>query len=301
MEKTHYLLASDNGAKFAMNSGKQQSEKELGQAPEALTFWQAIKDLGFISWLFATIVGAPSIVSLVQTVFIDVQFTALLQWLIDGYNQLLLTITVILNPLAARVLSLAEELLNIPLELQRHWQPLFVLLAIFISSNTRSLIDDGYMKPAIVFAPVMLVFALAGAWTAGVVPASAIWWMQGVAVSVPIFLLFVGMFISYQVAWMIFGFSQPYRKPLLSYLKRGLTLALAAFFIAAVMSSTSLIDAHSGLLTLFLGMAVYGSFWIREGFSQNDIPEIRFGLRLVGGFVFAVALLGLDAGLNLFI
>ncbi|MEM6410345.1 MAG: hypothetical protein AAF683_02265 [Pseudomonadota bacterium] len=280
-----------------MSIEPQQPETEAMQ--DELTVWTAAKDLGFISWLFAAVVGAPSVLSLTQIVFVDFSPTELLQWLLDGYNDLLSVLTAILSPIATVAVAFIEGIIEVPLELSRHWQPLFVLLVIFISSNTRALLDDGYPKPAIVFAITMVIAAFGGALSAGVIPPEGPWWLQGMAVGVPVLAMFTGMFVAYGIAAAALDFNQPYRKPLLAYLKRGVVLGLAAFVVAGTISLTGLIDTHAGLLTLFIGMAVYGAYWLRAGFADGDVPEIRFGLRLVGGFVFAIVIVALDAGLGL--
>ena len=247
-----------------------------------------------MSWFFAAVIGAPSILSLIQVVFIDFTLTDLIQWLLDGYNDLLSVLSILLTPLGRLLIDFIGGLVDVPIELAQHWQPLFVLLAIFISSNTRALFDDGYPKPALIFIMFMVPAALIGAWLAGAVPADSPWWLQGLAVGLPVMLLFTGMFLSYAVSSFALKFRRPYRKPLMAYLFRGARLAIAAYLIAALISATGLIDTHAGILTLFVGLAVYGAYWLRAGFVENDLPEIRFGLRLVGGFIFAMIIIALD-------
>ncbi|MEM6535988.1 MAG: hypothetical protein AAF613_10145 [Pseudomonadota bacterium] len=266
---------------------------------ERLTLLQAAKDLGFVFWLFTAFIGAPSIVSLMQTVFIDFQLSSLFQWVVDGYRQLLGVIASVLNPVANVLLNSFNGLLNLELTLQDHWQPLFVVLTLFISANTRSLWDDGYKKPAIVFVATMAVFTLLGAWIAGLIQPDAVWWLQGLAAGMPVLCLFMGMTLAYAISFFAFGFSQPYRKPLWSYVRRGFGLGASAFVLGAALSLSNLIQGHAGLLVLFSGLFFYGLYWVREGFRDKDIPEVRFGLRVVGGFLFAIIVTGIDFSLSM--
>ena len=266
---------------------------------QRLTLLQAVKDLGFVFWLFTALVGAPSIVSLMQTVFLDFQLSSLVQWVIDGYRQLLGVIAGALNPLANLVLGAFNGLLSVELKLQDHWQPLFIVLSLFISANTRSLWDDGYKKPAIVFVATMAVFTLIGTWIAGVIQPDAAWWRQGIAAGAPVLCLFLGLTLAYAIASVAFDFTQPYRKPLSSYVRRGFGLGAAAFIAGSALSVSRLIDGHAGLLVLFTGLFLYGLYWLREGFREREIPEVRFGLRVVGGFLFAMLVVGIDFSLSL--
>lgn len=263
-------------------------------SPERISLWMVLKDLSFVSWLFAAIVGAPSILSLVQIVFIEYRPTELLQWILDGYEDLLDVLTGFLAPLAAVVIDLVRDWLEVPLVLQDHWQSLFVLLSIFISANTRSLLDDNYPKTASVFLPIMIIAVLAGSWAAGVIPADGVWWLQGLAVGLPVLILFLGMTLAYAIASVAFGLDTTYRKPLHSYVLRGIFIGVSAFLIAGAIDLTGLIDSHAGIFTLFTGMAIYGLYWLRAGLVDSDLPEVRFGLRLVGGFAFAALIVLLD-------
>ncbi|MAK60146.1 MAG: hypothetical protein CMK09_04130 [Ponticaulis sp.] len=266
---------------------------------EDLTLWGAIRDLGFIFWLFTFVIGAPSILSLIQTVFVDFRFVDLLQWIIDGYSQLLDTLASVLEPIAIALFRQMKSLFGFDLSLRPHWQPLFIVLSIFISANTRSLWNDGYRETTFLFAFFMVIAALLGSWIAGVIPSNAVWWMQGLAAAAPTFLLFVGMWVAYGLASLIFTFPEGYRKPLASYLLRGCMLGISAFILAAVISFVRPTNTHSGVLVLFSGMFLYGAFWVFEGFRTRDVPEVRFGLRVVGGFLFAIVFLGLNLILSI--
>lgn len=266
---------------------------------KALTLGQALRDLGFMFWLFTAVVGAPSIVSLMQTVFVDFKLTELLQWLVDGYRDLLNIVGATLEPLANGLLAGFSGLFDVDLTLQKHWQPLFIVLGIFISTNTRTLWDDGYRKPAITFVLVMICFTLIGSWISGVIAPNADWWLQGLAAGAPVLCLFLGLTLAYWLADLMFGFAQPYRKPLWHYPKRGAVLAIAAFALAALIAILPTGRSHAGLLVLFSGLFLYGLYWTYAGFRDRDVPEVRFGLRVVGGFLFASLVLAIDFGFQL--
>ena len=144
-----------------------------------LTLFGAAKDLGFFFWLFSAVVGAPSVLSLFKTVFVDLSFSGFLETLIAGYRELLDTIAGLLEPIATAVIHRFGTWLDFELELQPHWQPLFVLISIFITANIRTLWNDGYAKTTILFGAVMVLFALIGSWIAGIIAPQAPWWAQG--------------------------------------------------------------------------------------------------------------------------
>lgn len=261
---------------------------------ETLTLFGAVRDLGFIFWLFAACVGAPSIISLVQTIFVDFRLLNLLQWILDGYRDILDILASTLEPIALSLFDQISNVVALDLDLLPHWQPLFIILTMFISANSRTLWADGYRKTMFVFITCMVTFALVGSWIAGLVSPQAAWWWQGLAAAAPVFCLFIGMTISYTIAWLCYGFSRPYRKPLYRYMLRGSILAAIAFILASCFSAFNILKAHSGLTVLLAGLFVYGLYWTREGFKDADIPEVRFGLRLTGGFLFAIIVIGLN-------
>lgn len=75
--------------------------------------------------------------------------------------------------------------------------------------------------------------------------------------------------------------------------------AFRAFLIAGLLSLFNSVRAHAGVLVLFSGMFLYGAYWVFDGFRTREVPEVRFGLRVVGGFLFAFVLLVLDLILKL--
>lgn len=261
---------------------------------EKLTALGAAKDLGFFFWLFSAVVGAPSIISLFQTVFIDFRLFDLLQWILDGYQDILSVLGDLIEPASQYFFSLLSPVLGFDLQLQPHWRPLFIVLSIFISANARSLWIDGYKVTTFLFAAIMLISAVAGSWFAGIVPSNADWMMQGAAAAVPVLMLFSGMWLSYALATLFFGFAEGYRKPLSSYILRGFALSFSAFVIASLLSLIMSSDQFSGVLVLFSGMFFYGAFWVFEGFRTHDVPEVRFGLRVLGGYIFAIFILSVN-------
>lgn len=261
---------------------------------EKVTIGSAIRDLGFVSGLFMALVGAPSVISLTQTLLTDFRLSTLLQWIIDGYNDLLKTLSLGLEPVLRAVLEAARDLLALDVTLHPYWRPLFVLALIFISANTRTLWGDGKRAAAVIFAAFCALSALIGSVIAGAVPAEAAAWEHAATAALFVFLLFFGMFGAYALATPLFDFRQPYRKPLRAYLRRGIVFGAAAFAAAYALSLLDFAIQRSGLLTIFAGMLLYGAYWLYYGWREADAPEIRFGLRLVGGFVFAGAIIALD-------
>lgn len=271
------------------------------EADRPITFFGALRDLGFVSWLFVALVGAPSVVTLAQTLSDGLTLSDALQWLIDSYNQLLAALAVIVAPLVRGVAHLFVNLFGLDLEIHPHWRPLFVLAAIFVSANARTLWGDKKRQTAIAFVLVAVLMVLAASVVAGLTPPNAPWWAQGLTAAQFVVFIFAGFVVSYSIASVFFGFSQPYRKPLIAYARRGLFFGLAAFAIAAAISLSPYgAGGRAGVATIFGGLCAYGLYWIYYGFRHRDRPEIRFGLRVVGGFIFALLIILIDKAATAF-
>lgn len=274
------------------NAPRRESQQEL-------TLLSALNDIGFVSWLFAAVVGGPSVLSLVQYTFVDLQFTVFIQWIVDGYNELLKILGAVFEPTLHWIIGSIERIFGLDLELQPYWRPLFVLLLIFVSANTRTLLGDGYRWTAAVFVVVTGIATLFGCAGAALISSKDTWWLQGTAAALPILALFLGLVAAYAVSSLVFGFSQPYRKPLTSYAARGFSLALAAFVLAAGISFLFSDRFPAGVFTVYCGMLLYGLYWLLRGFVDEDAPEVRFGLRMIGGYAFAALVVGIDLILQL--
>lgn len=263
-------------------------------APRA-TLALAFRDLGFVGGIFISLIGGPSVITLLQAVLADFRLSAILQWLIDGYNDLLSVLTLGLEPLLAGVLAQLGALFPFDVDLEPHWRPLFVLALIFISANTRTIWGDGYRGPAVLYAVFAAVCTLIGSVVAGVVPSGADAVLHGGVAALFVLLHFFGLFLAYALATVAFDFTAPYRQPLGRYLLRDAVLAMIAFIAAVALSVGGAPVERPGLTAVFMGMFVYGVYWLSYGLLQDVFPEVRFGLRLVGGFVFAFGVIALDA------
>lgn len=97
----------------------QRTETEPAEQaqPSQLTLLAALKDLGWFSGIFATVVGAPSILAIIQAVFIDYNLIPLLQWIVDGWNQLLYFLSMAIEPGAIWIIQIINNLVDLNMDL----------------------------------------------------------------------------------------------------------------------------------------------------------------------------------------
>lgn len=108
------------------------------QAPEQITLGDAIKDLGWFSWLFAIVVAGPSILSILQAVFVEHRLIAAFQWIVDGYNAIVSVLGAVIEPLVQPLINWLNEQLDWRLTLHPFWRPAFVLGMIGVGAKFRA-------------------------------------------------------------------------------------------------------------------------------------------------------------------
>src|SRR5262245_26826642 len=109
-----------------------------------VSLWDAIKQLSWFPGSYSTIVGGPSVLSMVQSLFNEWRLTPALQWIIDGYHQLTAQLASYVEPLIIPVISWVNSVLGWHLVLTPIWRPLFLLFSIGIVAAARHYwtIDD---------------------------------------------------------------------------------------------------------------------------------------------------------------
>jgi hypothetical protein len=172
--------------------------------PPTLTLLQALKEIGWLPALYASIVGGPSLLSILQTVsqilHRDFRLSGALQWIVDGYNELTAYLSALVEPFATPAINWLNEVFNWHLTLYPHWRPLFLLVSIFAITRFREewRFAWGFADlPNIIFSRTMLrsaalfrcalyvAWILVGALIAGVLPPQPTWWLQGTLAALP--------------------------------------------------------------------------------------------------------------------
>jgi len=79
------------------------------QRGPALTPWQALKEIGWLPALYASLVGGPSLLAILQTVGqilrSDFRLSGALQWIGDGYNELTADLSALVEPIATPAIN----------------------------------------------------------------------------------------------------------------------------------------------------------------------------------------------------
>jgi hypothetical protein len=250
---------------------------------QKLTLWEALNDVGWFPALYASVVGGPSVLAILELALDGFRLVPAVQWIIDGYHQITRVMGLLIEPLFAPLIAWINGLLGWSLVLQPHWQPLFLLGMVIVTSMVRTDWRDGRVDRRKLFleSGAMGFAFLVAAVIAGLVPVSGSWWVHGLMVSLMIFAFFVGSAVDGRDAaiWIAIGGG------------------VGAFFflIAAVLSLVPGVGRGSGILVLAGCVAVLGIVALVGGISQSDRSMTRSGLTMLGGFVAAGLILAADA------
>ena len=284
-----------------MCSGVAMSVPERGKDPIG-AIKGALDDLGFFYGLFTLIVSGPSIVSLLQTIFIDHRLVDALQWIVDGYNDIAAALGRVCEPLLAPLIAWINDLFALDLSLQPHWRPLFILLLMFALGVARAAWSDGLQLRAIAIALIGGAGALAGAVIAGLLPLSGGWLMQAIIAGAPVLVL--GLFAAAPTLLML----DPNRSSEPREVSDAVLFPVLIFCVAAVAAMvggmlTKAVPLGAGILGLGAAILLIGLMIMLAGLtllaggddSRGARGVTRYGIILIGGFATAALILGADA------
>lgn len=270
--------------------------------PEKLTLWEAIKDLGWFPLALAVIVGGPSILAILEEVFVKHQLVPALQWIVDGYNRVMAVLGAMVEPLIQPAIDWINARLNWSLTLDPVWRPLFALAMVFVLGLARAAWREGAQGQAVGVALGMGLGALLGAVLAGIVPSDGGWWAQGLRAAAPVasFLSLWGLTIA--VRQINRGNAEETGPSIIFYLYFFLSTFVYAgisFALAAGLSSWPDLAAGAGVIALGWVIAVLGIWFLSLGLSgDGDRYQTRVGLTILGGFIAAGMTLAADFGLK---
>lgn len=164
--------------------------------PERLTLSEALKDFGWFSIVFAVTVSGPSVLSLLQSVFVDHRLVDALQWIVDGYHRLVAVIGAIFEPIVLPFVEWINRLLDVELHLQEYWKALFVLEMVFVVGVARTAWRNGQRLVTLAYGLTCGMGALIGAVASGLVEADGAWGAQGLIAMLPITSLALAVAVS---------------------------------------------------------------------------------------------------------
>jgi hypothetical protein len=268
----------------------------------------ALSDLGFFYALFTLIVSGPSVLSLLQTVFVEHRLIDALQWIVDGYNDIAAVVGGVLEPLLAPAIGWLERLLGVELTLQPYWRPLFILLSMFVIGWTRTAWRAGAHVSGAAFFAFGMVGALIGAAAAGIAPStiSGRGLLEVIIAGTPVLVL--GLFLAAPLAAPLAVVNDALPEEGRPSLLWGMAIyCVLTVCVACLGAVAALLWAEAGqrdgagVLGLGTVIVLVGaiSFLVTTGPSRYALNAARLGLVLLGGFFTAGLILAADAVLKL--
>jgi hypothetical protein len=250
-----------------------------------------LRDIGFIPLLLAGI-GGLSILSIVETVVRrDNLFVAPVRALLEGYKRLESLAESIFEPVLGPLIAWLGDFIDFPLALQPHWRPLFILgLTIggsLVSVGWRSTDRWGAAR----LGGVLAIAALVGAAIAGAVPPEAGEFAQGVVAAMAVIPLVLGLQWGPAFGALLRGDREHFRGMLRGSVQFAAAIGVLAFIAATVLGSTTLFRRDAAVVALGLGVLLFGSGLALIGAVLNRPEAGRLGLRIVSGFIAAIAIL----------
>jgi len=261
---------------------------------ERLIFADTMRDLLWFTALFSAVVGGPSILSILQTIFVEHRLVDALQWIVDGYDAVVAVLGAAVEPLLVPLIAWFGGLFGWEMSLQPYWKPLFLLAMLPVTSLARMARDvSGFKLRDAAATAVRVMAALAGAVAASLLPLDGGWWVQGLAAALPIAL------VSGAIAATLSGDEWYPGVSMLAIVAGFAALAAVAFACGAALALQTALGFGAGLLALGGVLMVVGAGFALMGFRDADTVHGMVGVTLLGGFVTAGLILAADAAIKM--
>ncbi len=282
------------------------TKAQEGHGQRELTPWEALKDLGWFFGLFSAVVGAPSVLSILQHVFVEHKLDKAFQWIVDGYNDLMAVLGAVAEPWFLPAISWLGGLLRLDLELVPVWRPLFALAMVAVGGFARNTWKRGQFRASILVLLIGGFAALIGAIGAGVAISMGGWLAQSLAAAIPVTMVWAAIFL----ADALDNFAAGDTHFAISALEQAASwVPVASIALGAVGGALSFIPGAAdvgGLLALSGGLFVLGASMTWEGLMRyrnlwwtgSDPFTARIGLTILGGFVGAGLILLADTAVK---
>jgi hypothetical protein len=276
---------------------------------EKLTLGEGWKYLIWFPTLFATIVSAPSWLSLLETVLENYRLSPGLQWIVDGYHRITHVLSLAIEPFIAPIIAWTNARLGCQLMLYPHWRPLFLLTMMLHMGTFRAILREDpkwftKFSRATFKALTIIIGALIGSLVAGLVPIEGRWWEQGMLATLPWLSMLVALALDGlpdQVAHLLDQHDPDSKISGRSEIVEPLLTVGALFFIvAASFSFMPGFERGAGIVALAAVLALNGVTAILLGIQHADRTEIRGGLSILSGFILAGIIVGADAIIKAF-
>ena len=266
-----------------------------------LTLPEAVEDLGYFWGLFSTLVGAPSILTIFQMIFLEHRLIPALQWVVDSWNELMALLGAAVEPLLQPLVDWINAQFDWSLALDPVWRPLFALGIVFAMASFRGA-WPGAKSAHIVRAIVMSAFffgvtglcALVGAVAASLVPNQSVWWAQGLIAATPTAMFVFGAGLGLTGAVALVSKWGAAMGTFAVFCVASLVFGLIAFTVAAALSLIPAVAHGAGLLGLGGLVMAMGLIAMRGGLRRSVLVMTRVGLITLGGFLAAGLILTAD-------
>jgi hypothetical protein len=106
--------------------------------PEKLTLAEALKDLGWFPLAFAVVVGGPSVLTILQELFVNHKLVPALQWIVDGYQRIMAALGAVVEPWVQPAIDWVNARFGWQLVLDPVWRPLFALTMVIAMGDART-------------------------------------------------------------------------------------------------------------------------------------------------------------------
>jgi hypothetical protein len=237
---------------------------------EILTRGRVRQEHPWLPILFASIVSAPSWLSLLEMVLTDYRLTAGLQWIVDGYQRITSVLALVIEPIVAPIIAWINAHLGWHLVLYPHWRPLFLLMVTImitfrVANREQKRIADVVRLVGVFVFLVVIVFI--ATLLAGLVAIEGRWWEQVLLAWLPL------------SPW-FFLTAEPIGHVLCGH--------LLYFTIPVCLSFVPGFERSAGIVTLAAFVVCGGVVDIVSGIRRS-------GVSILSGFILAGMIVGADA------
>ncbi len=271
-----------------------------------LTLKQAIDDAGWIYTLFAAAVSAPSLLSLLQMIFVEHRLVDALQWIVDGYNDIVGVLGSVFEPLLEPLIAWVNAVFDWRLDLQPHWKPLFLLAMVRVSASARiNLRPPGNTfnpRPPIniydtfVSVPLLAIATLAGVVAAASVPIDGNWQAQGAMTAILVATMRAAMAVLGAISELIN--MRRISPRFFASIADAVAFTLIAYLLGAGFSFIPGVASGAGIIAFAVMLLAEGALSLSVGLGNFSLYGTRLGLIVLGGFLVAALILVADVAIR---
>lgn len=280
---------------------------ETTQTPaveQRITLFQAIRALGWLPALFTTVVGAPSVLAILEMTIDGFRLSSAFQWIVDGYHRLTAIMSRLVEPLVAPAIEWLSNWIKVELTLHEHWRPIFLIGLLVATGFMRNEWIKGRRINTFIAGGVMAFGILFGSIVAGLVPLNGGWWAQGLIAALPI----VGLWLMIGIGGFFMPFYYTIRGGIFAFfwgnVQAAFVVGVLLFVVAAATYGLGLLltgqSLNTGIAVLAALVLLYGLGSLLAGLLNPHIESAINGLTILGGGAIATVIIMVDQLLKYF-